>query len=279
MLDLIARGLTCTVSCLIALTVVEVVPPPIGLGLIGFGLVVLLVAASAAGEWTVVSVLALAKRLSATQRTVLSEVLVQLEGLELHPRHILVSTRNRPGQESVWWYGRATAVLTPEFISSVRSGSTERNQAVAALAHARAEERAWHRRSGMVVLVITLPYRAILAGGQIVFSRGLPRLGWKLRWVVGGVAVYESYTQGRALAGAGVAVLLALTYLLPALARMQWRRAESAADQALIDLGLGQHYAQWITQGGGFLDPVRRDRLCSNVPPPPPRLRLVPTGP
>lgn len=174
--------------------------------------------------------------------------------------------------------------MTPWLVEAPARGRLGLDEAVALVVHADARHRAESPRAEVLMLAVTLPYRAIvtLAAGVAQAVTGVPflRFAWAVRGMVGAIAVAQQATEGRTLVGVLAGVIVALTYLVPAASRAKATRVEEAADTAVVRHGLGPAYAEMMER---YRLPVSADRLRRLRDPGPvevrprvrPRLELV----
>jgi hypothetical protein len=103
------------------------------------------------------------------------------------------------------------------------------------------------------------------------------RVAWTLRGVVGVICVVQSVAEGRTWPGLLGGAVIALTYLVPAAGRVIEARGEVAADQLVVELGLGGVLAGLLRRYGHPMTLERLQRLeAAAGPPQRPRLHLVP---
>ena len=86
-------------------------------------------------------------------------------------------------------------------------------------------------------------------------------LAWRLRGVVGAVCLARSVAEGRASPGVLGAVVIALTYLMPAAGRAIEARATAAGDAAVMRACLGGVLFEVLGRSGHRLSWERRRRL------------------
>jgi hypothetical protein len=148
------------------------------------------------------------------------------------------------------------------------------------LAHAVGRRRAIRPRLEAAVLAATTPWRMVVATfrgvGRAFAWLPIMRVAWTLRGVVGVICVVQSVAEGRTWPGLLGGAVIALTYLVPAAGRVIEARGEVAADQLVVELGLGGVLAGLLRRYGHPMTLERLQRLeVAAEPPQRPRLHLV----
>ncbi|MPZ62422.1 MAG: hypothetical protein GEU93_14240 [Propionibacteriales bacterium] len=250
------------VSSVLALMVLAVLPPSVGLLLLLTVAALQTALALGALEGPAVQLLARARMPTHRERTVLAPVLTRLGGLGVGTKALYVRRSPRTHMPPAVAIGRSSIVVTPWLIEATYRGTITHDEAAAVIAHAEGRHRAEQHRFELAVLAWTTPWRMVAAVARriaAVFAWfPLMRTAWALRGLVGAVCVVQSATQGRTVYGLIAGAFVALTYLVPAAARRQERRAESAADQFLVELGLSVHMASLLRR---LQQPLPLDRL------------------
>lgn len=172
----------------------------------------------------------------------LQPVTTRLAELEVDSMQLLVSRSAQP-HPAVRPSGRDYVVVSPFLIEAVRRRQLLAEHAVALIAHDVGWLRAQPTRGAIAIAAWTLPGRALSAGASRLGTaahRG-PLLGfaWRMRILIGIVAVIQSAVESRVTSAGLVAVLLAVTYTTPAARRAHDARLRAAADQYVSDRGLG----------------------------------------
>ena len=272
------------VSGVLALMVLAVLPPV--LGLLGFvlGGVALMVLAAGGLEGPAVQLLTRAREATEGERAVLAPVLVAHGGTGMPAVTLYVRRAPRASTPPARVVGASSLVVTPWLVEATCRGWITRGEATAVVLHAAGRHRAGRHRLEVAVLAATTPWRAVSAVARGV-GRSFAwfpfmRFAWALRGFVGAVAVIQSAVEGRAVYGAIAGVFVGLTYLVPAASRARERRLEAEADRLLVARGLGEVLAGLLRRSGV---PVRVERLqrLENRPPaqPVPVLQLAAFSP
>lgn len=87
---------------------------------------------------------------------------------------------------------------------------------------------------------------ACLAIAQTVGLFSLTRFAWRIRFVMGTVAVVQSVADGRIAAGVVVAVFIDLTYLSPRWQRQWDNCSQDDSDRFAADHGLGDALGRFL---------------------------------
>lgn len=183
-----------------------------------------------------------AREPTADELGVLRPVVLRLIELEVDSMRLLVgrSARRYPPFRP---FGRNQVVVSPVLVEAVFRGQLAVEDAVALIAHSVGWLRAQPTRGAIAIAAWTLPWRALSAVISRVgaAARWVPLVGlaWRLRLVVGTVAVVQSAVESRTIASVLVAVFLAATYTTPAARQAQYARLQAAADHYVSARGLG----------------------------------------
>ena len=186
--------------------------------------------------------LAWAREPTEAELTALAPVLSRLVDLEADQMRLLVSRSVRP-YPPVRPFGRDQVVVSPVLVEAVFRRRLGVEDAVALIAHTIGWLRAQPTRGAVAVAAWTLPWRALsrLISRVGAAARWVPLVGfaWRLRFVVGTVAVVQSAVEGRTMSAVLVALFLTATYTTPAARRKRGLRLQVAADSYVTSRGLG----------------------------------------
>lgn len=247
------------VSTLLAALVLAVLPPALGLMLFAAAVALLWALASGALEGPTVRLLVGAREATEVERAVLVPV---LGGLGLPSSTVYVRRSPRADSPPAQMVGRSSLVVAPWLIESAVRGWTTCAETAALVVHAVGRQRAERSRFEVAILALTTPWRAVSTAcrriGRVFAWFPLMRLAWMLRGVVAVVGVVQSATSGRLWAGLLAGGFVTLTYLIPAAARARAARVETAADQFVVEAGLGEVLAALLRRSQ---QPVTADRL------------------
>ena len=253
MRKVLAEGPVVVASGLLWLTAAAVVPAP------GSGAVLLLLAvvgvvsAAGVGESLVIRGLWRARPVSRVQWRI---VLASVEHIDPGTRLWVV-----PGAAvAVFPVGRRGIAVSEGLLTQVASGCLPHRVVTALLVGAQAQLSAGMTRRDPTIRWWCFPVRLVLAPARMLGRSGVVRLGWRVRGVVFGIAIVQMSAAGFAWIGVAVAVLLAMTYLVPV-----WRRAWVAEqvglfDAAVVVAGRGPDLAGWLRQVAGR---GARDRIVA----------------
>lgn len=188
------------------------------------------------------ALLAGAREPTADELRVLRPVGSRLVELEVAPMRLLVSRSARP-YPPVRPFGRDQVVVSTVLVEAVFRCQLPVEDAVALIVHNIGWLRAQPARGAVAIAAWTLPWRGV----SMVISRvgavarwvPMVRFAWRVRSMVGAVAVLQSAVEGRAMSAALVAVFLVATYTTPAARRARGARLQVAADRYVSARGLG----------------------------------------
>lgn len=193
-----------------------------------------------------------ARELRPGQRAVLEPSLVLAEGLGLAPGRVLVRLSDTAGLPATP-IGRRTVLVAPWLVQGLHQQRLTAADAATAIGHAVACQQVGPSRFDLAARLWTFPWTLVfLIVRQIarIFS-WVPagEFAWRLRIVLGVVAVYQGFQPGRSPAlGVATGVLVATSYVAPAADRA-WRAVvERDADRMVASRGLGDpliHIVQW----------------------------------
>lgn len=186
------------------------------------------------------------------------------------------SMRGR-GQPRLWVadrMGGADCVMSGEhdLVVSLRllrwalAGEVSQDRVCAVVAHAKGLRGVWGSRLAAATWVLGLPWRAVVVAGDAVRSRkalaAVAALAWRLRWPVGVVAVIQQVWAGRWPVAVSVAVLLALTWVVPRWEAALSQRLASIGDRQAVVEGFGAELAEVLrAHRGSAADLVRAAKL------------------
>ena len=188
------------------------------------------------------TVLAGAREPTAAELAALQPVLARLLELDVEPMRLLVSRSARP-YPPVRPFGCDQVVLSPVLAEAVCRRQLEVEDAVALIVYTIGWLGTQPRRGAVAVAAWTLPWRVVAAATVRLgrAARWVPFVGfaWRLRFVVGTVAVVQSAVEGRVASAALVALFVVATYATPAAERARGARLMAVADHYVTARGLG----------------------------------------
>lgn len=282
-LRVVTLGPALLVSFVLAVVVFALLPPALGLVLFLASAAVL--GALALGQLEVVAIGLLTRSRPATEAEfrVMAPVLAELGGRGVDVGSLYVCRVQRPQTPVALAIGHRAVVITPGLVEGTYRGGVTGAEAAAVLAHAVGGHRAIRPRLEAAVLAATTPWRMVVATfrgvGRAFAWLPFMRVAWTLRGVVGVICVVQSVAEGRTWPGLLGGAVIALTYLVPAAGRVIEARGEVAADQLVVELGLGGVLAGLLRRYGHPMTLERLQRLEAAAEPtqrPRPRLHLVP---
>lgn len=250
------------VSFVLTMVVCALLPP--ALGLMAFLAAAGLLVALAIGQLEVQAIATLTRsRLATTaELQVMAPVLAELGGVGVDVDALFVRWRQTPSTSVATAIADRAVVVTPGLVDATYRGAVITEEAVAAMAHAVGRRRAIRPRLELAVLAATMPWRVVIAMfrgvGRAFACLPFMRLAWTLRGVVGVICIVQSVAEDRAASGILGGAVIILTYLVPAASKRIEARAEAAADQMVVSLGLGSVLAGLLRRHG---DPMTLERL------------------
>jgi len=164
--------------------------------------------------------------------------------------------------------GRLT-VVSATLIEALDRDWVRAREVTALVVHARAHHQvAALRRGEVAIAVVETPARMVVAifrgAGRMFASMPLGSLAWRWRGVVGVVCLVQSVPAGRIWPGVLGAVVMALSYMVPAAGRVVEARAMAAGDVEVVRVGLGEVLVEVLGRSGQRLSRERRQRLLAS---------------
>jgi len=243
LLRVVTLGPALLVSFVLTVVVCALLPPALGLVLFLAAAGVLVALALDKLEQTAIAVLARSRPATEGEFLVMAPALEELGGRGVDVGTLYVRRVQRRSTPVALAIAHQAVVVTPGLVESTYRGGVTVSEAAALLAEAVGRHRAIRPRLEVAVLAATTPWRMVVATfrglGRAFAWLPLMRVAWGLRGVVGVICVVQSVAEGRAAPGLLGGAVIALTYLVPAAGRRIETRAESAADQLVVELGLG----------------------------------------
>lgn len=230
------------------------------------------------GEPTAVRLLFAARKLDGVEQTALSPILTELCHLELGPPLVtLLASRQHGLSSAAIAQGRRTIVLSPELVHAIVTRRMPPAEATAVVAHACLVARSGLNRQNPAIAFWSTPWRML---SWLVRPLGpLLSFAWRIRFVVAGVAIWQSATSGPpirgAMTGGAVAILLVLTYLMPRWSASWERQVAGTGDRELKSLGLAAGMVSFLRRCPQTMAVIERLQLLDPPTIETPRLRLV----
>jgi hypothetical protein len=237
----VSTALTCMVGALL--------PPLPGLTLFLGGLALTVVLCAGCLERPAVRLLGHARGLSEAETAALAPAIALLCQKGLGPPTVELYARNGEVGISVGAAGRRSVVVSAGLLQAAQLGQLPADQAAGVLAAAVGRIRLGQTRFDIAFEFWTIPWQLVRAVClAIAKTVGFPltRFAWRIRFVVGAVAVAQSVADGRIAGGVLVAMFIALTYLAPRWQR-QWNvRSQDESDRFVADHGLGDSLGKFL---------------------------------
>lgn len=223
-------------------------------GLVVSELSLLGILASGRGETAAVRFVGRARPLRGCESASLRSAVAVLKEFDLLDPNIRLTVRAR---HDILWadaVGRRTIVMSLGLVEAITTGRARPDEVAAVLAHAIGRIRLGQTRHDLAVRFWLLPWRAfqLVSGsvGRVIVTWFPPvKLAWRVRSIVGVVALTQSMSQGRAMVGCLSAVVVGLSYLVPWSAHHAELSAQDAADTYVAAVGLGDALSRFLGQG------------------------------
>src|ERR1035437_5503944 len=216
----LARSPGLVVSTVLTCMVGALLPPLPGLTLFAGGLTLTAVLCAGGLEPPAVRLLGHARVLSEAEAAALAPAIALLCQRGLAPPAVELYARDGEVGISAGAAGRHSVVVSSGLLQAAQLGQLPADQAAAVIAAAVGRIRLGQTRVDIAIEFWTIPWqllRAVCLGiAKAVGMFPLTQFAWRIRFVMGAVAVVQSMADGRIVAGAVVAVFIALTYLMGA---------------------------------------------------------------
>jgi len=240
----------------------------------GLGSVVLLGMIVAVGLVAGGALEGLAVRLTTRASAPTDGELQALSGIpDMEPRRVLVCRRSAGTASSVVFVGRFM-VVSAVLVEALNRGWMSVQEVTALVVHARANHHVSAPRRGEVAISVVETPGCLVFGlfrgvGRAFAGKPLGPLAWRLRGVLGVVCMVQPIPEGRGWPAGLGAVVIAMTYLVPAAGRAIEARATAAGDAAVVAAGLGAVLVEVLSRSGYRLPLPRRQRLHASPTPRP----------
>jgi hypothetical protein len=246
----LARSPGLVVSTVLTCMVGALLPPLPGLTLFAGGLGLAAVLCAGGLEQPAVRLLGRARVLSEAEAAALAPAIALLCQKGLGPPAVELYARDGEVGISAGAAGRRSVVVSAGLLQAAQLGQLPVDQAAGVIAAAVGRIRLGQTRFDVAVEFWTIPWqlvRAVWLGiAKVVGMFPLTQFAWRIRFVVGAVAVVQSMADGRIAAGAVVAVFIALTYLAPRWQRRWDRRSQDDADRFVAEHELGDGLVRFL---------------------------------
>ncbi len=261
----LAVGPGLLVSTVLTWMVGALLPPAEGLTLFIGGLATMVLLLCGRGESAVARVLYRAHPLTQSERAMLAPAVTLLCRNALGPPLVRLWICGGDTRVAARPAGRHSVLIAQGVLDAVEVGRLTQGQVAAIIGHPGALVRGGWTRHDLAITFWSLPWlalKALVSGIAQGFGR-LPfvALGWRLRFVVAAIAVVQAVQQGVPWMALFLAVIAALTYLIPMWER-RWQTVELlAGDRALVEADLGAEWASVLNTQAP--NPQTRRRLCA----------------
>jgi len=246
----LARSPGLVVSTVLTCMVGALLPPLPGLTLFAGGLG--LAAALCAGglERPAVRLLGRARVLSEAEAAALAPAIALLCQRSLGPPAVELYARDGEVGISAGAAGRRSVVVSAGLLRSAQLGQLPADQTAGVIAAAVGRIRLGQTRFDVAVEFWTIPWQLVRAVCMVIAKAigflPLTEFAWRIRFVVGAVAVAQSVADGRIAGGLVVAVSIALTYLAPEWQRYWRMRSQDDSDRFVADHELGDALGRFL---------------------------------
>ncbi len=246
----LARSPGLFVSTVLTCMVGALLPPLPGLTLFAGGLGLAAVLCAGGLEQPTVRLLGRARVLSEAEAAALAPAIALLCQKGLGPPAVGLYVRDGEVGIGAGAAGRHSVVVSAGLLQAAQMGQLPADQTAGVIAAAVGRIRLGQTRFDVAVEFWTIPWQLVrafaLAISKTVSWFPLAQFAWRIRFVVGAVAVVQSVADGRIAAGAVVAVFIALTYLAPRWQRRWDRRSQDNADRFVTEHELGDALVRFL---------------------------------
>jgi len=146
--------------------------------------------------------------------------------------------------------GRRSVVVSAGLLQAAQLGQLPADQAAGVIAAEVGRIRLGQTRFDVAVEFWTIPWQLVravcMAIARTVGLFPLTQLAWRIRFVVTGVAVVQSFTEGRSASGVIVAAFIAVTYLTPRWQREWNMHSQEDSDSFVADHELGEALGRFL---------------------------------
>lgn len=268
----LSDGVGVVVSTVLTCIVGAVVYPVAGAVLFVVGLTALVVLICGRGEMLAVRLLARARRPRDYELAGLRPAIAVLGEFDLAAPPVQLVVRGGQDQVRVAPAGRRTVVVSQGLVAMAASGRVRPDEIAALLAHAITRIRLGQTRYDVALEFWMLPWRRLQdlgrGIGQLMDWFPLIAIAWRMRLVVGVVALVQGFTQGRAVFGVIGAAVIALSYVVPWADRRAALAGEDEADRFVAAAGLGDALSRFLQRGRPSPRVLQRVHRLQAVPPP-----------
>jgi len=246
----LARSQGLVVSTVLTCMVGALLPSLPGLTLFVGGLALTLLLCAGGLDRPAVRLLGRARVLSEVEAAALAPAIALLCQKGLGPPAVELYARDGEVGISAGAAGRRSVVVSAALLQAAQLRQLPPDQAAGVIAAAVGRIRLGQTRFDVAVEFWTIPWQLVqvvcLAIARTVGLFPLTRLAWRIRFVVGAVAVAQSAVDGRIAAGVVVAVFIALTYLAPLWQRQWDTYSQDNSDRFVADHELGDALSQFL---------------------------------
>jgi hypothetical protein len=246
----LARSPSLVVSTVLTCMVGALLPPLPGLTLFVGGLALTVVLCAGGLERPAVRLMGHGRVLHEVEAAALAPAIALLCQKGLGPPVVDLYARDGEVGISAGAAGRCSVVVSAALLQAAQVGQLPPDQAAGVIAAAVGRIRLGQTRFGVAVEFWTIPWQLLravcLAISKTVGSLPLTEFAWRIRFVVGAVAVAQSVADGRIVGGLVVAVSIALTYLAPEWQRRWAMRSQDDSDRFVTDHELGDALGRFL---------------------------------
>ncbi len=229
------------ISSLLWLVIIAALPPVVGFGVTVAGLAVAAVLAAGLGEDLTVQLLYRARRATPTEAPRLAVAWrLATHGLDADGVHLRIVTSGPP----VGTAGRRHILLRRDVVDAYRANQVTARQVAAMIADGLGRLRHGHPRFDLLFTVWTIPWDFIqgvaYAIGRRLACLPLVQFAWRIRFVVGTIAVILETQAGRWPSPIIIGVFIVLSYLMPLWRRSWFRHLDGSATPTSLNVPFEQ---------------------------------------
>jgi hypothetical protein len=246
----LARSPGLFVSTVLTCMVGALLPPLPGLTLFVGGLALMVVLCAGGLERPAIRLLGRPRVFSGAEAVALAPAIALLCQKGIGPPLVELYARDGEVGISAGATGRRTIMVSAGLLKAAQLGELPADQAAGVIAAAVGRIRLGQTKFDVALEFWTIPWQLVCAVCRAIAKTvglfPLTHFAWRIRCVVGAVAVAQSAADGRIAAGVVVAEFIGLTYLAPRW-QLQWDvRSQDDSDRFVADRELGDALGRFL---------------------------------
>lgn len=207
------------------------------------------------------------RRLTNTEHQALTPLINKLRGGDVGIPDLVVYASRRNTAEPVIGVGRQSLLLSPDLIIAITMDQISHDATLAMVIHRAAQVRAGRTQFTPVTCLWLWPFEVVRPLAQWL-SRGVTGFVWKCRFVVGSIAVAQTYNNGLPWIAVFVTTIFVLRYLMEWANRAWTTQGITIGDNVVTAQGLGPTLTSLLpadTPARRVARPARYHRYCTNL--------------